>query len=100
MTKPDNLCISAEELNRKRIAKESFVLVDVRSPAEHAAHNIGGLLIPIAELSQRHSELNPDDDIVLYCHSGQRSLYAAEFLRSLNFKSVKSLAGGLQMLTQ
>jgi len=96
MNKSDSMQISPAELRQKLQAGEPIVLIDVRSPEEHAAHNIGGLLIPLSELAERASELNPDDEIILYCLSGQRSSYAADILNTLNFKSVKSLAGGLK----
>lgn len=96
MKKSSPMQISPAELHQKMQSGEPIVLIDVRSPEEHAAHNIGGLLIPLSDLAHRACELNPDDDIILYCHAGQRSLYAADILNSLNFKSVKSLAGGLK----
>lgn len=88
--------ISCEALHQKMAAGEAVVLVDVRSPEEHASFNIGGQLIPLSDLHGRACELNPEDEIVVYCLSGMRSASAVEILNSLNFKSVKSLAGGLK----
>lgn len=88
--------ISCEALQQKIAAGDAFVLVDVRSPEEHASFNIGGKLIPLSELHCRACELNPEDEVVVYCLSGMRSASAVEILNSLNFKSVKSLAGGLK----
>lgn len=88
--------ITASELHRKIAAGEPIVLVDVRTAQEHNDFNIGGVLIPITELHNRTTELNHDDDIIVYCQLGMRSASAAEILRALNFKSVRSLAGGLK----
>ncbi len=88
--------ISCDELHQRITGGEAVVLVDVRSPEEHADINIGGILIPLAELRDRVGELDPKDDIVVYCLSGMRSASAVEILNSLNFKSVKSLSGGLK----
>lgn len=88
--------ISCEALHQKIAAGEAVVLIDVRSPEEHASFNIGGKLIPLSELHGRACELNPEDDIIVYCLSGMRSASAVEILNSMNFKSVRSLAGGLK----
>jgi rhodanese-related sulfurtransferase len=88
--------ITSSELRRKIAAGEPIVLVDVRTAQEHNDFNIGGVLIPITELHNRTAELNHDDEIIVYCHSGMRSASAAEILSSLNFKCVRSLAGGLK----
>ena len=88
--------ISPDALHQKITAGEAVVLIDVRSPEEHAEFNFGGKLIPLSELHSRACELNPEDDIVVYCLSGMRSASAVEILNSMNFKSVRSLAGGLK----
>lgn len=88
--------ISCEDLHQKLTTGEDIVLVDVRSPQEHADFNIGGKLIPLSELQIRAGELNSEDDIVVYCLSGMRSASAVEILNSMNFNSVRSLAGGLK----
>ena len=41
------------------------------------------------------SELNPDDEIVVQCKMGGRSAKAADFLRSVGFKKVLNLKGGI-----
>jgi adenylyltransferase/sulfurtransferase len=54
--------------------------------------------IPIEEFELRTDELDPEDDIVVYCHKGVRSAAVAEFLRGqLGFKKVQNLAGGLDL---
>ncbi|NBU19838.1 rhodanese-like domain-containing protein [bacterium] len=87
--------ITAEELQN---CLQSITLVDVREPEEHEAMAIpGGKLIPLGELSIRATqELNPDDEIVLYCAHGVRSLYAVRILQSLGFTRMKSLQGGIE----
>src|SRR5437870_3345849 len=52
--------------------------------------------IPIEEIELRTEELNPGDEIVVYCHQGVRSAAVAQYLREQHgFKNVKNLAGGL-----
>jgi adenylyltransferase/sulfurtransferase len=40
-------------------------------------------------------ELDPNDEIVVHCKSGARSAKAADFLRSVGFKRVLNLKGGI-----
>ncbi len=71
------------------------VLVDVRTAAERALAFIHpSILIPLHELAERFKELPNNKLIITYCHHGQRSLEAAQFLRSHGFE-VQSLAGGI-----
>jgi adenylyltransferase/sulfurtransferase len=39
--------------------------------------------------------LNPADDIVVHCRSGQRSMQAVEFLRKMGFQKARNLRGGI-----
>jgi rhodanese-related sulfurtransferase len=87
--------INAEELQDKIERNEDFLLLDVRTAQEHAAHAIeGSLLLPIQELSVRVGELPKDKEIVAYCRVGNRSAFAAAYLARLGF-NVKNLEGGI-----
>jgi len=49
-------------------------VLDVRQPEEwEEIHIPGATLIPLGELHQRLGELPKDQDIVVSCHSGNRS---------------------------
>jgi len=75
----------------------SFVLIDVREPIEHEAYNIGGELIPMGEIPARLEELkkHTDDEVVVYCRSGQRSGQIQRYMQSSGFKNVRNLTGGM-----
>lgn len=76
--------------------KCSLFLLDVRTPQEYqAGHLEGGYLLPIAELAQRMNEIPHDKPIVVYCRSGVRSQRALEYLKSIGYKEVYNLAGGI-----
>lgn len=49
----------------------------------------------MGEIEHRTEELNPEDEVVVYCHVGQRSAAVAEYLAQLGFKNAKNLLGGL-----
>jgi rhodanese-related sulfurtransferase len=86
--------VTAEQL---RSELPQVRLVDVREPEENVEARIeGGTLIPMDELSARAPrELKEDDDIVLYCAHGVRSLQALMALKQLGFERVRSLEGGI-----
>jgi rhodanese-related sulfurtransferase len=76
----------------------SFVLYDCREADEHAHCSISGsLLIPMSELRDRLSELEPHRDarVVVHCHHGGRSLRVAAFLRQQGFAQAQSMSGGI-----
>jgi adenylyltransferase/sulfurtransferase len=76
---------------------DRLVLVDVRTAHEWSIGRIEGAVhIPLPELSARWKELSRDAEIVTICHVGIRSAHAAEFLRSMGFRRVLNLAGGLR----
>jgi adenylyltransferase/sulfurtransferase len=87
--------ISAKELCKKLEAQENILLLDVRTLKEHQTFNLGGILIPLAELSCRLVELDADQPIIVYCQSGKRSIQAVNVLMEANFNQVSYLQGGI-----
>jgi len=70
-------------------------LLDVREPWEaEIAALPGAVLIPLGELPDRIGELDPDREVIAYCHGGVRSLRAAGVLQEAGLK-VRSMAGGI-----
>ena len=71
-------------------------IIDVREPYEWQIGRIpGARLIPLGTLHQAVASLDPNRDIVVYCHHGVRSAHAAEQLRAAGFGRVWNLAGGI-----
>jgi adenylyltransferase/sulfurtransferase len=92
----DVLEIDVDRFKEMRDNGNEFTLLDVREYHEHNIANIEeAILIPLGELADRTEELNPDDEIVVYCHSGGRSMRATQYLRDQGFKNVKNLSGGI-----
>ncbi len=89
-----SLIISAAEL-KSRLQKQDFLLLDVRSIDEHQEQNLGGHLIPLDELSNRLTEIDKNQEIIIYCRSGRRSAIAAKLLRDAGYPLVKHLVGGI-----
>jgi len=77
------------------------LLLDVREPHEYQlCHIEGAKLIPLGQLSSRLSELDKRGDIVVYCHSGERSAYATRLLKGSGFANVRNLKGGIKAWAQ
>ncbi|MCC6845056.1 MAG: rhodanese-like domain-containing protein [Bacteroidetes bacterium] len=90
--------ISATELKRRMTNNEDLVILDVRLSDERNNFHIEGdsLNIPLEELQQRISEIEPfrDREIIIYCRSGNRSGQACMLLGREGFKTA-NLMGGL-----
>jgi molybdopterin/thiamine biosynthesis adenylyltransferase/rhodanese-related sulfurtransferase/molybdopterin converting factor small subunit len=88
--------ITAVELKERLDRGDALTIVDVREPNEYQINRIAGsVLIPLGDVPKRSTELNPDDEIVVHCKTGGRSAKAADFLRSVGFKKVLNLKGGI-----
>jgi adenylyltransferase/sulfurtransferase len=75
--------------------KLGIKVVDVREPFEYEIARIEGVpLLPMSELQNRFTELDPNTQYYLLCKVGARSHSAAEFLREQGFKYVKNVKGG------
>lgn len=90
--------MSVTELAERLAAPEGDkpFLLDVREPHEFAICRIeGSQLMPMATVPARQQELDPDEEIVVICHRGGRSMQVCMFLEHHGFKRVANLAGGV-----
>jgi len=88
--------MTPEELKQRLDAGDDLFVLDVRDPHEYQICNLGGHLIPLKDLPQRVSELDPSREIVVHCKMGGRSAKAVDFLKQNGFSNVHNLAGGIQ----
>lgn len=87
--------IEPSDLKRLFDDGSEFFLLDVREPHEYDICHLGGTLIPLGELAERHEELPRDRRIVVHCKLGGRSAKAVEQLRDLGIQNVQNLRGGI-----
>lgn len=88
--------ISAQELKEKLDTDASLLLLDVREQSEYdIVHLEGARLIPLNTLPHHIDSLPAEQEIVVYCHHGQRSLYATAYLHQNGLRDAKNLAGGI-----
>jgi rhodanese-related sulfurtransferase len=88
--------IRPQDLKARLDKGEQPVLLDVREPEEVAIVRLPGAVhIPMGEVPGRLHELDPDKEIIVYCHHGVRSLRVAQFLAQRDFNHVVNLSGGI-----
>ncbi|MCA1803622.1 MAG: MBL fold metallo-hydrolase [Rhodothermaceae bacterium] len=88
--------ISAEDLHDKITGSSTFVLLDVRATNEYDdSHIEGAINIPVADLREKHKDLNKKDEIIVICSSGNRSSLGVSILRQHGFKNLYNVAGGM-----
>lgn len=90
--------ITVEEVKKRMDAGEKLNLVDVREPFENEEFNIGGILLPLGDIQATmvdEIESLKDEEVILYCRSGNRSGQAAMILEMLGFTNTKNLTGGM-----
>jgi NADPH-dependent 2,4-dienoyl-CoA reductase/sulfur reductase-like enzyme/rhodanese-related sulfurtransferase/TusA-related sulfurtransferase len=95
--------ITSDELYEKLKSEDApAILVDVRTPQEYTGphgHIKGSKLLPLGELMYNIESLeeHKDEEIIVICHSGSRSMMAAQLLAQAGFKDLRNLSGGMMM---
>ncbi len=77
---------------------EKINLIDVREPHEYAEANMGGRLFPLGKIQTMQVDDLEDlkeDEVIIHCRSGHRSMMACLVLDSLGFKNTYNLEGGI-----
>ena len=89
--------ITVSELADRRKSGDEPILLDIRRGQERGFASIGGKHIEMSELPDKLDELEDwkDQEIVVYCRSGQRSANVVRFLRGQGFDKAVNLHGGI-----
>jgi rhodanese-related sulfurtransferase len=90
--------ISVEELKQRADAGEKLNVIDVREPDEYAEFNIGAKLIPLGNImSMQIDELDDlkNEELIVHCRSGKRSMQACMVLEQIGFTNTKNVTGGV-----
>jgi len=76
--------------------KADLVILDVRTVSEYeSGHLEGATNIPVEELSGRLSELNQNDEMLVYCRTGNRSTTAVGLLKDNGYDRLYHMDGGI-----
>lgn len=90
--------ISVEELKKKMDSGEKINLIDCREPHEYAEFNLGGKLVPLGKIQTMQIEdleHLKEEEVIIHCRSGQRSMMACIVLDQMGFKNTNNVTGGI-----
>ena len=96
--------ITVQEVAEKRENGDDFVLMDVREAHELNLANLGEgvTLVPLSQLARRQLAAlppevanNKDAEVVVMCHTGNRSGQVTMWLRQQGWTNVLNMAGGI-----
>ena len=78
--------------------KPDLVILDVRTTVEYnEGHIENAVNIPVEELETRITELNKDDEILVYCRTGNRSSSAVEIMDEAGFTKLYHMHEGISI---
>lgn len=95
---------TAAEFAQRRAEGKSMLVIDVREAFELEYANLGdGILhVPLSDLSRRLADAlpeqvtrNPEQEIVVMCHHGNRSMQVTAWLMQQGYSNVFNLDGGI-----
>ncbi len=95
--------MSVEELHERIRKGEKINLLDVREASEYEVYHLGGELIPLGEVMRMNLnsiEDRRDEEWVVHCKSGKRSLQACLYLQQAGFTRLYNLEGGAEAWKQ
>lgn len=88
--------MTVHELAARLNSDRPPVIVDVRDADELEISRLeNSVHIPMAEIGERHVELDGQADVAVLCRSGGRSARVVEQLRSLGYQNVENVDGGI-----
>ena len=90
--------ITVDELKKRMDRGEKINLIDCREPHEYAEFNLGGKLIPLGKFqTMQVDELDnlKNEEVIVHCRSGKRSMMACQILDTMGFKNTNNLQGGI-----
>ena len=90
--------ITVDQLKARLDAGEKINLLDVREDSERADFHIGGThfrLKRIQDMAIEDIEDLKDEEVIVYCRSGNRSQMACLMLEHMGFKNTVNVSGGV-----
>ncbi len=93
--------ITPQQLQLKKQSQPGLKILDVRETSEfEVAHIADSLLIPLSLIPLKLDQLNRDEELVVLCHHGVRSMMACRFLAQAGFEKLYNLLGGIDAWSQ
>ena len=91
--------LTADEFSQRASTLAGLQVVDVRNESEFKLGSVQGASnIPVVQLPNRISELDPALPTVVYCAGGYRSSIASSLLKRVGFADVSDVLGGFESI--
>jgi len=90
--------ITVEELKERMDRGEKINLIDCREPHEYEEANLGGKLVPLGKIqTMQIDEIEDlkDEEVIVHCRSGKRSMMACMMLDQMGFTNTVNVVGGI-----
>lgn len=90
--------ITVQELKERLDKGEKLNLIDVREPVEYEEFNIGAQLFPLGKIRNMETEEIEhlkNEELIIHCRSGVRSMQACMLLEQMGFANTKNVEGGV-----
>ncbi len=83
--------ITPRELDQKK----GIMILDVRTDREYEQGHIPGAVnVQLSDIGDKVKKLKKDKDLVVYCRSGNQSIWAIKRLMGMGYKNLYNLKGG------
>ena len=93
--------VSIQEAIELMEQKSDLVILDVRTVAEFEdGHIEGAINVPVDELANRLDELSKDDELLVYCRTGNRSGSAVSILSDAGYTKIYHMHEGISVWIQ
>jgi rhodanese-related sulfurtransferase len=93
--------VSIQEARQLIEEKKKLIIVDVRTiPEYNEGHIENAINIPVQELADRLDELNKNDELLIYCRTGNRSSTAVDILSDAEFTMIYHMHEGISVWIQ
>ena len=93
--------VTVQEASNLIAEKPELVILDVRTVSEfNDGHIEGAINIPVEEIANRLSELDKNDELLVYCRTGNRSATAVGILEDAGFTKIYHMHEGISVWVQ
>ncbi len=88
--------VTVEEAKSLVESNVSLIIVDVRTREEYESGHIeGAILIPVSELEGRIIELSKEEELLIYCRTGNRSSNSVNILKANGYTKIFHMNDGI-----
>ncbi|MEE9509084.1 MAG: rhodanese-like domain-containing protein [Candidatus Bathyarchaeia archaeon] len=88
--------VTVEEAKSLVESNVSLIIVDVRTREEYdSGHIEGAILLPVSELEGRINELSKEEELLIYCRTGNRSSNSVNILKANGYTKIFHMNDGI-----